>query len=684
LTQSHIGRPVAENIELPTLGRALWRAKGWIFGLAIGAGVLTFIVLSVMRPLYTSEARILIQNDESAFTRPANEQGSDPQQRIPDEQAVQSQVQVLTSRDLAVEVIKGLDLTNNPDFAKDAGTSVVTRFLKILGIGKGWAKSEEEKAANAFAENLSVFQLAKSSVIGVDYTSGDAGLAAEVANKLADVYINWQREAKLEQTKDATAWLSAQIEVLRAKVREAETAVEQLRASQGLYAGANNVTLEALEREAKAQRDLLESYLARYRDGSTRHDVGAVPAQAAIVSRAHTSILPSFPKPGRISLLVAATTALLALAYILTRELIGAPAKARETLRAAEPRAAPREERRERRLAAKTMPAGENKAEANAPVGTQSAAGFLERLRRGLAPDSGEPQTAPVPQGGWLGSLRRAQPEEESPAAPKRAGPLPIGGNMPVLRTNDLRAYLNQRLAASAAAAANDTVRKDEASAAKPGGDKVGPVLKSLDAVLSHVLASGQGSAPRALLVGAASPKFDATAEAIAIARALVARRERVVLVDLARGAASVSGALGLPRTPGLTDLFTGRAGFEAVVKLDGDTALQVIPAGNPKLAGSDDENGRFARVFHALTQAYDSVVFHADREALRKLTPGLRFELPIVVAVLPAGADASGAMTDFSKTDFSAFAALGCPVLVYEQNGKAPRSRLLGRAAAV
>ena len=245
MTQPHRARPVAEDIDLPTLGRALWRAKGRILGLAIGAGVLTFVVLSMMRPLYTSEARILIQNDESAFTRPANDQGRDPQQRTLDEQAVQSQVQVLTSRDLAVEVIKALDLTNNPDFAKDAGTNFVTRFLNSMGLAKGSAKSQEEKAANTFAENLSVFQLAKSSVIGVDYTSGDSGLAAKIANKLADVYINWQREAKLEQTKDATAWLIAQIDVLRKKVAEAEAAAEQFRSSQGLFSGTNNTTLNA-------------------------------------------------------------------------------------------------------------------------------------------------------------------------------------------------------------------------------------------------------------------------------------------------------------------------------------------------------------------------------------------------------------------------------------------------------
>ena len=80
--------------------------------------------------------------------------------------------------------------------------------------------------------------------------------------------------------------------------------------------------------------------------------------------------------------------------------------------------------------------------------------------------------------------------------------PPSIAGSVPVLRTNDLRHYLNQRLAASAAdTAANDLAIKGDVAAAKPDSDKVGPVLKSLDAVLNHILASGKGSAPRPVSV---------------------------------------------------------------------------------------------------------------------------------------------------------------------------------------
>ena len=749
MTKSDQDPPVTEDNDVRALGRALWRAKGWILGLAVGAGAVTFIVLSMLRPLYTSEARILIQDDASTVT-----------QRALDAQAVQSQVQAITSRDLAVEVIKALDLTNNPAFAEDAGASPVGRLLRSLGLGRGSERSEEDKAVNTFAEQLSVFPLAKSSVVAIDYTSGDSGLAAQIANKLADVYIAWQRQAALEQTKDATAWLNAQIEVLRPKVAEAEAAVEQFKASGSSGA---EIKLRALEGEAKAERDLLESYLARYRDASARHDMGAVPAQAAIVSRAHASILPSFPQRGPISLLVALATALLSLAYVLPRALIGSPAVPRQAIPANDPRlrmrsapaAPPRQPAppepaaatasKPAPIAVATMAAepaiwrpsptddverprgtstrifapasaqGEVKPQrpsflptrrrSDAPQSPatakpdampaasplpahasdvspseQSAAGLINRLRRSLAGEDAPAAPAAASQAGWIERRRASKPtSEENGAAPVNTAVIPTPGEtMPTLSTNDLRAYLNQRLASRGTEAANDPVGKSDAARPNRDADKARPVLKSLEAVINHILACGKGGAPRALLVVGASPKVDATPEAIFIARTLVARREQIVLVDLTRGPAAISGPLGIPRSPGFSDLAAGRAGFEHVVRVDAETPLQVIAAGNPKLAASGDENNRFGRVFDALTQAYDCVVLHADREAVRALTPALKFELPLVVAVLRAGASAND-----DKADLADFSALGCPVLVYEQTGKQPRSRLFGRVAA-
>jgi len=57
-----------------------------------------------------------------------------------------------------------------------------------------------------------------------------------------------------------------------------------------------DVQLRALEREAKTERDLLESYLAKYREATARDNINAAPPEARIISRASPAIKPDFPK----------------------------------------------------------------------------------------------------------------------------------------------------------------------------------------------------------------------------------------------------------------------------------------------------------------------------------------------------------------------------------------------------
>ena len=69
-----------------------------------------------------------------------------------------------------------------------------------------------------------------------------------------------------------------------------------------------DVQLRALEREAKAQRDLFESYLAKYREATARDSIAAAPADARIISRAVVSNVPYFPKKMPIVLIAALGT----------------------------------------------------------------------------------------------------------------------------------------------------------------------------------------------------------------------------------------------------------------------------------------------------------------------------------------------------------------------------------------
>ena len=90
-------------------------------------------------------------------------------------------------------------------------------------------------------------------------------------------------------------------------------------------ASSNNgqdVQLRALEREAKAQRDLLESDLAKYREANTRENIEAAPADGRIISRASVSNTPAYPKKLPIVLIATLATLLLTSGAIATGELL--------------------------------------------------------------------------------------------------------------------------------------------------------------------------------------------------------------------------------------------------------------------------------------------------------------------------------------------------------------------------
>ena len=97
--------------------------------------------------------------------------------------------------------------------------------------------------------------------------------------------------------------------------------LDQLK-KQASSSNGQDVQLRALEREAKAQRDLLESYLAKYREANTRENIDAVPADGRIISRAIASNMPAYPKKLPVVLLATLATMLLSTGVIVTGALL--------------------------------------------------------------------------------------------------------------------------------------------------------------------------------------------------------------------------------------------------------------------------------------------------------------------------------------------------------------------------
>jgi len=255
--------------------------------------------------------------------------------------------------------------------------------------------------------------------------------------------------------------------------------------------------------------------------------------------------------------------------------------------------------------------------------------------------------------------------DDRSSAAPV----LPRGG-----APNDLRSYL-QRPTALRTPEHTKGRRGKRDRRDKIDQESVRPALKSFEAMLTQVRARAAANTAGAILVAAGAKGVDATGEAIRIARSFLASAERGVLVDLSRGAAAVSGRLALPRAPGFADLLAGRVGFDEVIHVDSETALQVIPAGHPTVRFEGNEIERALGIFDALAQAYEVVVLHGDRDGAAQMLPALAGRLSVTVAVLGTG---GGASTKAALADLN---ALGCPVVPYERH---EGDEGFGRAAVV
>jgi succinoglycan biosynthesis transport protein ExoP len=108
-----------------------------------------------------------------------------------------------------------------------------------------------------------------------------------------------------------------------AKVDGLGTGLDQLK-RQAASSNEQDVQLRALDRDAKSQRDLLESYLAKYREATARDSIGAAAPDARIISTAVVSNTPSWPKKLPTILVAALAMFALSATVVLSNELLGA------------------------------------------------------------------------------------------------------------------------------------------------------------------------------------------------------------------------------------------------------------------------------------------------------------------------------------------------------------------------
>lgn len=288
------GEVLAKAIDLHQLLATFRRRLKLFLSVALLLFVIFLVVTIQATPIYTGAASVMID------TR--TEQVTDTEAVLsglaPGAGMVETEVEVLRSRQLAERVVSELKLEDDPEFngalAKPDMLGQIKASIKralrggaplAANAGDLDAQKQREQVVDSVRSHLSIQRVGMTYVMQVGFDSPDPVKAARIANAFAENYLLEQLQAKFDATRQANEWLDTRLADLRTEVIQAEGAVEQYRSANNLLSASGETlteqeistyntqlaTVRAAQAEDEARLNTARDQLAR---GSTGDDVG--------------------------------------------------------------------------------------------------------------------------------------------------------------------------------------------------------------------------------------------------------------------------------------------------------------------------------------------------------------------------------------------------------------------------
>lgn len=385
-----------------------------------------------------------------------------------------------------------------------------------------------------------------------------------------------------EETRKVLASLENEANVSRLRERQLVQQLNVLK-TESVRAGEQQVGLNDLEREASAQRQLLETYLARYREATSRAgSAESTPADARVISTAVEPREPYFPKTGAITIVVTLAAFLLSCIVVMLVEL------------------------------------------------------FTGRALKPVGKTHVPPLSDPPPP------ARARADTDETPDTPEQ--PLPAREEDATPAVRSMPAAARQSIVEQeaqipvAAVAAKSALPVADAAAAKV--DAAEEEIDNADNFSIDSVASFLATRLAKSVAAVVSPAGDSgSTTTVMLARALSEMGRSVVLVDMTASACPTR--LMAPETglPGVMDLLAGAAAFGETIHGDRLSDAHIVPRGNAQPREAMRAIDRLTMILSALSDAYDTVLVECGAVQISSLEKMLR-NLPAEIVVSVPGND--------------------------------------------
>ena len=237
----------------------------WIVGVAVLLGFLGGVVVNhFSQRLFTAQANIEVESEDmSSQFRLEQMQGGAGEDTS---EKLDTEIEILHSRNLALETIKELHLESNPDFVG-------------LDNGKPWDMSKpsiREMLIANFRGSIKISRLGHTNIVQIFATNKNPELASLMANTLIDRYIEHSFRENYAATAKISTWLDEKLNGLRTNLEKSQAHILDLQKDIGVYGidqshsvvAANLEELNKQYADAQVDRLLKESRLQEIRSSS--------------------------------------------------------------------------------------------------------------------------------------------------------------------------------------------------------------------------------------------------------------------------------------------------------------------------------------------------------------------------------------------------------------------------------
>jgi capsular exopolysaccharide synthesis family protein len=207
-----------EGISLGNLWRTIQDRRRTIAAFTLVVVVVVMAVSLLMKPQYEAVARVVFhrENDSGVLGFKVVDTSllEDPEDRA----AIDTQIGLLQTDALAMQVIKNLHLDKDPKFA-----------------GRAMQQGNEDRLVEAFHKSLKISKVKGTRLIEIQFRSASPQLAADAVNDLANEYVDQFYKNQFQASTQISDFLANQLKDLQNKVEESQRKLIDYQKENGIF-----------------------------------------------------------------------------------------------------------------------------------------------------------------------------------------------------------------------------------------------------------------------------------------------------------------------------------------------------------------------------------------------------------------------------------------------------------------